>query len=337
MKPTAVILYNLPAQTTGAGEHIWRESDEGVLAAVDAVAAALEQLRVPCHRLGVRRLADIPAALQTNPGAVVFNLVERLDGRVSDFNLVPAICEALGHPYTGSPSECLFLTLDKWLAKARLRACGVATPAATVVPIGAALDPRNRPPAPLIVKPLSSDGSEGIDAQSLVADDDALHAAVRRVHERSGQPALVEAYIEGREFNLSLFERGGRVEVMPLAEIDFALFPTGRPHIVDYDVKWIPGTIPGHVSPRKVPADVDEPTARLLRDMALRAWTACECRDYVRVDFRVDTAGRAFVLEVNANPDVSPKAGFPAALAAAGIPFAEFVRDLLRNAVQRGL
>jgi len=115
----------------------------------------------------------------------------------------------------------------------------------------------------------------------------------------------------------------------------FSLFPGERPHIVDYAVKWISGTIPGHVSPRRVPADVDPALARRLREQAMRAWHACGCRDYVRIDFRVARGGEPFVLEVNANPDLSPKAGFPAALAAAGIQFPEFVRQMLDNARAR--
>jgi D-alanine-D-alanine ligase len=262
--------------------------------------------------------------------------VERLEGGAAAFNYVPAVCEALRHPCTGSPSDSLCLTLDKWLTKARLRAWGVPTPAGVVVPVGGTTDFSVLPPSPLIVKPLCSDGSEGIDTRSLVTDPGAmLTEAVRRVHERCGQSALIESFIAGREFNLSLFERNGEVEVLPLAEIDFSLFPNGKPHIVDYAVKWIPGTIPGHVSPRKVPAAVDESTARRLRELAIQTWQACECRDYIRVDFRVDQAGRPFVLEINTNPDISPKAGFPAALAAAGIPFPEFIREILRNAITR--
>ena len=325
-----VILYNTPTPTASAGDQVWRESDEGVLPAVDAVAAALDVLGVPHRAAGVLRLEDIPGALRESSGAIVFNLVERLDGRISDFNMVPAVCEALRHPYTGNPSDCLSLTLDKWLTKARLGAWGVDTPAGFVVPVGATVDPRVAPPPPLMVKPLQSDGSEGIDAGSVVADAaGALAAAVRRVHERCGQPALVEPYIDGREFNLSVYERAGAPVVLPVSEIDFSLFPAGRPHIVDYEVKWIPGTIPGHVSPRRCPANVDEPLAARLRALALRAWDACGCRGYARVDMRVDRAGRPYVLEVNANPDISPKAGLPAALAAARISFPEFIQEIL--------
>lgn len=335
-RETALILYNTPQEAGGSGATPWAEADAGVLNAVEAVAEALRQNRIPFSRLGVRRLSDIPEALSAAPGAAVVNLVERLDGRVSDFNQVPAVCEALRHPCTGNPSTCLELTLDKWIMKARLRAGGIATPDGAVVPPGEAAGRCRLPPPPFLVKPLCSDGSEGIHAHSLIRDaaGDA-ESVVRQVHERCGQPALVESYIEGREFNLSVLERDGRVEVLPIAEIDFSLFPPGRPHIVDYDVKWVAGTIPGHVSPRRVPAAVNEPLASELRRVALAAWRACGCADYVRVDCRADAAGRPFVLEVNANPDLSPKAGFPASLAAAGISFADFVASILSNARRR--
>ena len=330
-----VVLYNLPAQPIDGGAPVWAESDQGVLNEVEAVAAALKELGIPAAPAGVHRLGNIAAALQAYPGRIVFNLVERLDGVVADFNFVPAVCTALGHACTGSGAACLSLTLDKWLTKARLDAFGVATPAGAVVPPGAPITSVALPLLPLIVKPLCTDGSEGIDAASVVRSPAELAAAVGRVHAQCAQAALVEQFVEGREFNLSLLERAGRVEVLPLAEIDFSLFPPGRPHIVDYAVKWIPGTIPGRVSPRHFPS-VDEDLGRRLRAAALRAWEVCECRDYVRIDFRVDAAGRPLVLEVNANPDISPKAGFPAALAAGGVPFVEFVRQVLANVDARG-
>jgi D-alanine-D-alanine ligase len=104
---------------------------------------------------------------------------------------------------------------------------------------------------------------------------------------------------------------------------------------VDYAVKWIPGTIPGHVSPRKVPADVDAVSAERLRSEAVKAWHACGCRDYARIDFRMDREGRTYVLEVNVNPDISPLAGLPAAIKAAGIPFDDFIMALVANARAR--
>ncbi|MBU0714647.1 MAG: hypothetical protein KJ964_04765 [Verrucomicrobia bacterium] len=333
IKCEAIVLYNCP-DTQGA--ILWRESDAGVLNEVAAVASALDALGVACCRHGVRRLDDVPAILKTAPGAVVFNLVERLEGGAEVCNQIPDLCRAFGHPCTGSSSACLKLTQNKWQTKERMRAYGIPVPAACVVPPGAAVDFGRVPRPPLIVKPLCADGSEGIDGASLVRDlGGQLAQAVNRVHAHDGQEALIEVFVEGREFNLSLLEMADGVKVLPLAEIDFTLFPPGRPHIVDYAVKWVPGTIPGKISPRRVPACVEDSVAECLRETALAAWRACDCSDYIRVDFRVDQAGRPFVLEVNANPDISPNAGFPACLAAAGITFPDFVVRLLRNAAAR--
>ena len=333
IKNETIILYNCPA---AQGAILCQESEDGVLNEVNAVASAMHALGLACRRHGVRRLDDVPLVLKEAPGAVVFNLVERLADGPAACNQVPDLCRAAGHPCTGSSSACLKLTQNKWYTKERLRACGIPVPAACVVPPGRPIESGLVPPPPLIVKPLCADGSEGIDGASLVHDlGGQLSRAVRRVHAHEGQSALIEAFVEGREFNLSLLEMQAGAAVLPLAEIDFTLFPGGRPHIVDYAVKWIPGTIPGKVSPRRVPACAEDSLAACLRANALAVWRACGGNDYIRVDFRVDRSGRPFVIEVNANPDISPNAGFPACLAAAGITFPDFVERLLQNAVTR--
>jgi D-alanine-D-alanine ligase len=328
-----VILYNSPAET-GPLATAYAESDAGVLNEVAAAEESLTRHGFSVRRAGVRRLGDIPPALAAGPERLVFNLVERLDDSFTAFNFVPAVCEALGRSCTGGSSDALSLTLDKWIAKARLKACGVGVADAVVLAPGA--DMPDLPPFPLIVKPAAAGGSEGIDAAlSIVKDTGALLRAATRIHEQFDQPALAERFIEGREFNLSVIERNGRPEVMPVAEIDFSLFPPDRPHIVDYAVKWIPGTIPGHVSPRKVPADIDAASNAHLRSEALKAWLACGCRDYARIDFRMDRDGRTYVLEVNVNPDISPLAGLPAALKAAAIPYDDFILAMVANARAR--
>lgn len=330
-----VILYNQPL-ASGQNGCLYAESDAGVLNEVAAVEPALALHARAVRRAGVSRLRDIPAALAAGSEPIVFNLVERLDDSPTAFNFVPAVCEAHGRSCTGGSSDALGLTLDKWLTKARLRAQGVGVADAVMLPPGWIPGPAGLPPFPLIVKPPAAGGSEGIDARISIARDLAsLARAVARIHGQFDQPALAERYIEGREFNLSVIERNGRPEVMPVAEIDFSLFPADRPHIVDYAVKWIPGAIPGHVSPRKVPADVDAATAARLKSEAIKAWLACGCRDYARIDFRMDREGNTYVLEVNVNPDIQPLAGLPAAIAAAGIPFDAFVLAMVENAERR--
>jgi D-alanine-D-alanine ligase len=283
----------------------------------------------------VRRLADVAPALRAGTEDAVFNLVERLDGPPTDFNGVPDVCRSLGRACTGSESEALALTFDKQLTKRVLREHGVPVPEAWVCEPGGAALPA--PDGAVIVKPLHADGSEGISVDSVLSapDPERLRRAVRRVHADFGQPALVERYIAGRELNVALLERHGAVSVLPIAEIDFALYPAGRPHIVDYAVKWRPGTLPGIVSPRKVPAPLDADAAVTVGATALRAWRACGCHDYVRIDMRLAPDGTLFVLEVNTNPDLSPRAGFPASLRAAGIEFTEFIALMLANARRR--
>jgi D-alanine-D-alanine ligase len=335
MNPRVLILYNQPAEN-GPLATAWQASDSGVLNAVRNVSGALDALGWPGRTAGVHRLSDLPPVLAAGSEDVVFNLVEHLDGEDGDAHAVPAVCRALGRACTGGTPACLALTLDKELTKARLRQHGVTVPAGVVVPVGGAI-PATLPPGVLFVKPLASDGSEGIDAAMSVIHDKRrqLAAAVAQVHRTCGQPALIEAFIEGRELNLAVMERGTEVVPLPPSEIDFTKFPPGLPHVVDYRVKWQPGTLGGCVSPRRVPADLDEALRLRLAELARCAWHACECRDYGRVDCRLDASGTIYVLEVNVNCDLSPLAGLPAALTAAGISFPEFVRQMVENASKR--
>jgi len=310
---SVLILFNEP-RPAGSG---WHEADAGVLAEVDAVAAALTQAGIPHRRAGVRRLADIPEQIAVGDERVVFNLVEALDGAVHDAGFVPAVCRALGREPTGNDAAALTLCLDKGQAKAALAAAGVPTPPAVIVPLHGA--PGQAPPGTVVVKPVQADASEGIDEAAVVDGDDAaaVAAAVARVHREFHQPALVEAYIAGREINVSLIERDGALEVLPLAEIDFSAFPPDKPQIVGYAAKWQPDSFEFHHTPRLIPAPLAEAVAAAVRRQAEAAWHAAGCQDYARVDLRLDETGRPYVLEINPNPDIAPDAGFAAALAAA--------------------
>ncbi|MBN1557429.1 MAG: GNAT family N-acetyltransferase [Lentisphaerae bacterium] len=330
MQAAVLILYNEPVHA--AAEHA--ESDAGVWHEVAHVAAALEALSVPCRAVSVRTLADVGQVLGAAAEPYVFNLVERLDGPPSEACLVPAVCAAFGKAYTGSGAPCQLLALDKWQTHCALSAAGVFVPRAAVIPPGP-FDPGSLTlPPPRIVKPLCADASEGIDAESVLMTPDpaALRRRVRYIHAHFGQAALVEQYIEGRELNVALLERNGVLSVLPPAEIDFSAFPPGKPRIVGYRAKWIEHSFEYRNTPRRIPAPLDPATARRLRAAARAAWQHLGCRDYARVDLRLPPRGEPFVMDVNPNPDLSPEAGFAAALAARGIGFSTFVRALLENA-----
>ncbi len=332
-----LLLHNHPAaalaRESGAGA--CPESEINVLDAVLHVDAALAELGVRRRVAGITRLSDLPPLLADADFQAVFNLVEDLEDDPCAAHEVPTVCKSFGRACTGGDTAALLLTLDKALTTARLAQHGIRVPASVVVPPGAP-PPARLPAPPLFVKPLAADASEGISPASLVRDPAAeLADAVGRIHRECGQPALVEPFIEGREINLAVMERLGEPCPLPPAEIDFSLFPPGRGHFVDYEIKWRPGTIPGHLSPRRIPADLGAARTARLRELACRVWRVCGCRDYARIDCRLDTRGRVHVLEVNINCDLSPLAGFAHALAVAGIPFSAFVAQTVENALSR--
>lgn len=329
-----LILYNLPRETAAReGAGICLESEFGVFEEVNAVAKALALLNIPFRIAAVRALNDLPGILSAAPELVVFNLVEGFERNPHAACFVPAICESFGKTCTGNDTTTQLLAQDKWRTNAILNAAGLPTPPGVLVPAGESIPEDQLPDGPFIVKPVLSDASEGIDADSVVeARGAALRQAVERVHHDFHQPALIEKLIGRREINVALAQHGKRVEVIGIAEIDFSAFDKDKPAIVDYAAKWLEESFEFQNTPRILPAPLPHRLSKQIARMALAAWRVLKCRDYVRVDFRLDQRDRPFILEVNPNPDIAPIGGFAAALQAADISYDSFVRAMLRNA-----
>jgi len=322
-----LILFNAPGTLAAQAGGVGAEADAGVLDQVAAVEAALVELGLPWRRQSVRTLQDVNAVLRSAPEACVFNLVESLAGPLADVAFVPTLCHAHAKAVTGNDAVSQIIGLDKALAKAVLTPAGIATPAGSVVRPGETV--KALPPLPVIVKPLRTDASEGIEADAVVTAAEGIaivQARIARIHATFAQPALVEAYIEGREVNVALLEQDGAPCVLPLAEIEFVGYGPDRPRIVDYAAKWRQDTYAYRNTPRRIPADLPEAAAGRLRAAARAAWAAVGAAGYARVDFRLDANLNPFVLEINPNPDISPDSGFAAAVEAAGLRFADFVR-----------
>lgn len=294
----------------------------------------------------------MPDVLGRSNERVVFNLVEDLPESIFDMCFVPAVCRAYGRVCTGSDSACLLLAQDKSKTKAILKAANLTCPEGTVVPIGAEIPLRELAPGVYIVKPIFSDASEGIDTDSIVVietpssdvpyetpdqlpGEEALSKAVERIHVQLKQPAIIEQFIAQRELNVSILQLGSELEVLPIAEIDFTAFAADRPRIVDYAAKWQSDSFAYNNTPRVIPAQLSSRVVRQVKRYALEAWRVIGCQDYARVDFRIDDNEQVFVLEVNPNPDISPEAGFAAALAAAGIAYDQFVETIIKNSLLR--
>jgi len=263
-------------------------------------------------------LGALRRRLAADPPELVFNLVESLDGEDELIALVPALLEALDVPFTGSGAAALALTGDKPRAKARLRARGLPTPSWRGP--GAPAEPFA--PGRYLVKPARRHASQGIDARSLVeaASPEALDAAVAARARELGAACFAERYVDGREVSVTLLGRDGALELVGIAEIEFVDFPADRPRIVDYAAKWEVGSFAYEHTPRRFWSPSREGplyarVARIARQCAFDLGVA----GFARVDLRVDAAGDPWVLEVNANPCLSPDAGFLAAAAEAGL------------------
>ena len=331
-----LILYNIPRQEKRGRRGVFHESDEGVLIEVNAVETALRELGIRHRKAGVSYLSDVYPAICGNSERIIFNLVEYLEGSSHDENFVPAVCRANRRACTGNTSSCLNICFDKWLTKALLQIRGVPTPKSFIVFQENDAEPEKFTGGPYIVKPIRADGSEGIDVSSVVdGHGDALIEAIRKVHKDFNQPALVEDYIDGREINVSMIEYDRKVEILPIAEIDFSNFPKDKLRIVGYSAKWLKSTFEYMNTPFKIPAKLPEKTEELVRKYALLAWEATGCQDYARVDFRINKNGKPYVLEVNPNPDISPDAGFFDALSTIGLGYNEFVENVISNALKR--
>jgi D-alanine-D-alanine ligase len=323
--------------------------DQDTLVQVETVRAALirlghEPIAVACT-LNLAALRDELLQLRSD---VVFNLVESLDDDDSLVYLPLAVLDVLHMPYTGGRTEALFLTTHKLLAKERLRQVGLPTPAWVESGINPQLvvGNRTRPQPNLlpkgegsgqrwIIKGVWDQASRGMGDDAVLEGDD-LEGVRKRLNERaaqSGRPCFAEQFVEGREFNLSVLAGPDGPEVLPPAEIDFSAFPPGKPRIVGHRAKWQVDSFEYNHTPRRF--DFNRSDASLLdelRRLAKECWALFDLRGWVRVDFRVDAANQPWILEINANPCLSPDAGFPAALQQASIPFDTAMQRIVEEA-----
>jgi D-alanine-D-alanine ligase len=264
---------------------------------------------------------------------VVFNLCESVYGNSCWEMNIPALLDLFRIPYTGSSPLTLGLCQDKGKVKDILQSQGILTPRYKI--FKQAGGPVKGNIFPLIVKPIHEDGSLGISRGSVVFDDESLSKQIKYVIEQYRQPALVEEFIDGRELNIGLIETNGRVEVLPISEIDYSEFPEGVPKICGYEAKWVVKSPEFQKSKPLCPAPLELVVKKSLENIAIKVFKLFGCRDYARVDVRVDKDGKIYILEVNPNPDISPQSGMTRALKVQGMTYIKFVGNVLERAIQR--
>lgn len=289
------ITYNLKRLTLQDGFKNDDEAEFDSPHTIDALRLAICALG---HEVVVLEATPaLPGALLNEQIDLVFNIAEGHSGRNREAQ-VPALLELLHIPYTGSDSKALTITLDKGLAKKVVSDAGVATPLGFVVH-DAQQELNLNFDYPLIVKPMAEGSSKGISNTSVVHDQKSLQKAIEHTLTRYQQPALVEQFVDGREFTVGILE-DERIEVLPPMEIVFLQDEPCPIYSYAYKLEW--QEVLRYDTNPVIPASLRSQ----LESYAIKAFKALGCRDVARIDFRMDQAGNLFFLECNALPGLCP-------------------------------
>ncbi len=308
--------------------------EQDTLVQLEAVSRALGSLGHEVTPLACQlELGSTAERLRALAPELVFNLVEALEGTGRFVHYAPGLLDHLGLGYTGCPAEAIALSSNKLTAKQLMRGAGLPTPRwISEAELAAGLPP---PPGRLILKSVWEHASIGLDDQSVLEEPGgaALAAELERRRASLGGGGFAEQFIAGREFNLSLLETAQGFRVLPVAELCFDAFPDDKPRLVGFAAKWDGDSFEyAHTRRSFALAEADRRLADELSALALRCVPVFGLRGWARVDFRVDASGRPFILEVNANPCLSPDAGFAAAAAEAGLTYAELIDAIVTAA-----
>ncbi len=304
----------------------------GVLVEVKAVHEGLNKLGYTVERVPLSPpLEQVRAKLQVLKADVVFNLFEGFAGSPETEAAVASMLAECGFAFTGCSAEALSLALDKPKSKKILELNGIPTPRFQVLTPETAHDFRLK--LPCIVKPAGEDASHGITSLSVVNDLKALESQVARVSQSYNGRALVEEYVDGREFNVTVMGNETPV-VLPISEIVYKL-PEGLPRILTFEAKWEPQSVYFKGSAPVCPAVIGEPIREGISRSAAKAFILLGCLGYARVDFRVGADDIPQIIEVNPNPDLSP--GYGAAMQAktSGMSYAKLVERIVQLAFER--
>jgi D-alanine-D-alanine ligase len=339
--PKILICYNSPASVFSVyngkpsdnGNHLNDLSEVGLSKQIGKIKKNLQQYFPVVESFAIdRNINRIINKLNSSSPGIIFNFVESVEG-ISNYEYCSAgLFELMGFHYTGNTPSCLGNCLDKERTKNILRSFNIDTPDSVVIKKSDKISEKDfKLKFPVILKLLTEDASIGISEYSVVYN---LHDLVKHVGFLSStysQSILAEEYIDGRELNVAIL--GDRV--LPVSEILFNGLPDGLPKIVTYDGKWIEESIYYENTVPMCPAQLDLKIKKDIEAVALAAFEALSCRDYARVDVRLDKNNKPFVIEVNPNPDISEDSGFARAVTAAGLSYTDLLCMIANFALER--
>lgn len=301
---------------------------------IEAIRAALAEVH---HVTLIEANEEAYSRLSAIRPDIVFNMAEGMLG-VSREAQIPAMLELLRIPYTGSDPLTLATCLDKARTKEILGFYGFPTPHFSVISAiselaGAFIT------YPSIVKPLHEGSSKGIYNSCVVRNWDELWQQVNATIQTYHQPALVEEYLEGREFTLALLGNGENVRVLPIVEIRFDSLPPAVNPIYSYEAKWIWDRAEAPLNIFECPAKIPIGLKEEIETLCLKAFKVLRCRDWCRIDVRLSASGKPHILELNPLPGILPRpednSCFPKAARAAGMTYNQLIQTVLAIAAQR--
>ncbi len=305
-------------------------------ATITAVESALSRLG-KVVRLEANE--DFPERLRQTRPDIVFNIAEGFHG-VNREAHVPAICEFYRIPYSGSDPFTLTLCLDKARAKETLAFHGIPTPKFLLVEKLADLyRVAEKLALPLFVKPVHEGSSKGITDSNLCRDHDQLFRQTEFLLENYRQPVLVEEFLPGKEFTCAVLGNGAEATVLPLVAMNFESLPEGALPIYSFDAKFVWDRPENPLDIFQCPARITRELQASIERVTLDAFRVLGCRDWARIDVRLDADGKPNVLEVNPLPGILPDPAdnscLPKAARAAGIGYEELIQNCLKYAAAR--
>ena len=268
---------------------------------------------------------------------IVFNFAEGLIG-VNRESHMPAMLEMLQLPFTGSDALTLGICLDKSRAKEILTYHRI--PNARFLVADQMDDIKNTNfDFPLIVKPISEGSSKGIFSSSFVKNTKELEDEVSRILISYNQPALIEEFLPGREFTVAVLGNGNEAEVLPIIEIRYEDFPEDVVPLYSYEAKWILDTKENNFDVFECPARLDSILEKKIKDTVLRTYNVLKCKDWSRIDIRLDKNGVPDIIEINPLPGIMPdpneNSSYPKAARAAGMNYNQMIQRVLYSAAKR--
>lgn len=319
-----LLIHNMSPEWTS--EEV-RDAEQDVAALGDALKALghpVELLAVEDGRLAALLEPHDPRDL------IVFNWCEELPGVPHSEPEVAAVLERLGFAFTGASSRVLSLSHDKPQIKRILDASGLPTPPWAVFDTPGT---NGWDIFPAIVKAANEHCSIGISADSVVTSRAELESRVGYILSEHKQPALVEEFIDGREFHVAAWGNGN-VTALPAAEMDYVGLTDIRDRLFTYDAKYVPGSRLYETIELRVPAELDPPARAELEGLVLATYRASGCRDYGRIDLRFRD-GIFYVIDVNPNPDINPLTSMSYAAAEAGFSYGDMGSRIINLAALR--